>query len=118
MNGKILFFALSVFLFLVSWCLVAAPSAAQGPLLGDKHKTSGIECSGCHKENPPKEMAPTAVCLRCHGDFGAVAVRTGKLDPNPHGSHVGQVSCEKCHHSHKASENFCATCHEIDLTVP
>jgi hypothetical protein len=118
MNRKTLMCGVSAALLLAAWCLVGSLSAAQGPLLGDKHKTAGIGCSGCHTENPPREIAPTAACLGCHGDFAAVAARTGKLDPNPHGSHLGQVNCEKCHHGHKVSENFCATCHAIDLTVP
>src|SRR5512136_2778690 len=63
MNGKTLMPAVTAALLVASWCLAAAPSTAQGPLLGDKHKTAGIECSACHKENPPKEIAPTAACL-------------------------------------------------------
>jgi hypothetical protein len=29
----------------------------------EKHRTLGIDCSGCHKENPPKQKVPVAVCL-------------------------------------------------------
>ena len=92
--------------------------AAQSPFLGDKHENMGVDCSGCHKEDPPKEKVPMAVCLGSHEDYPKVAAKTNKLDPNPHDSHLGEIECEKCHHAHKASVNFCATCHLMDMKVP
>ena len=92
--------------------------AAGGVFLAEKHKSRGIDCSGCHKENPPKQTVPMAACLGCHGDYRKVAARTGKLDPNPHDSHLGEFDCGKCHHAHKASVNACAACHPIDMKVP
>jgi cytochrome c nitrite reductase small subunit len=47
-----------------------------------------------------------------------VAAKTEKLDPNPHDSHLGEMDCGKCHHSHKASENACAACHQMDMKAP
>jgi hypothetical protein len=92
--------------------------AAEGLFLGDKHKNKGIDCSGCHKENPPTGQVPMAVCLGCHGDYLKVAAKTNKIDPNPHDSHLGEIDCEKCHHSHKSSVNVCNSCHQMDMKVP
>ena len=92
--------------------------AAEGPFLADKHKNRGTDCSGCHKESPPKQDVPMAVCLGCHGDYRKVAAQTSKLDPNPHDSHLGEFNCGKCHHAHKASVNACAPCHQLDIKVP
>ena len=58
------------------------------------------------------------VCLGCHGDYGKVAAKTDKLDPNPHDSHLGEIDCGKCHHAHKASVNICNPCHQLDMNVP
>jgi fumarate reductase flavoprotein subunit len=92
--------------------------AAQTLFLGDKHKNMGVDCSGCHKEDPPKQNVPMAVCLGCHGDYPKVAEKTKKLDPNPHDSHLGEIECGQCHHAHKASVLVCAGCHEMDMKVP
>ena len=111
---------------MVSFCawglFVFMPSglsrAAQEFLLGDKHKNLGIECSGCHQEDPPKQKVPMAACLGCHGDYAKVAAKTSKITPNPHDSHLGEIECEKCHHSHKPSVNACNACHLMDMKVP
>jgi fumarate reductase flavoprotein subunit len=92
--------------------------AAEGLFLADKHKNRGTDCSGCHKERPPKLDVPMAVCLRCHGDYRKVAAKTNKLDPNPHDSHLGEFDCGKCHHAHKASVSACAPCHQMEMEVP
>jgi hypothetical protein len=92
--------------------------AAEGLFMGDKHKNRDTDCSGCHKESPPKQDVPMAVCLGCHGDYRKVAAKTSKLDPNPHDSHLGEFDCGKCHHAHKASVNACADCHSMDMNVP
>jgi hypothetical protein len=84
----------------------------------DKHRNLGMDCSGCHKENPSKQKVPMAVCLGCHGDYQKSAAKTEHLNPNPHDSHLGEIDCEKCHHSHKASENACVACHQMDMKVP
>lgn len=92
--------------------------AAQAVLLGDKHKDLGIQCDGCHKESPPQNKVPTAVCQGCHGDYKTLAERTQKVDPNPHKSHEGDLECEMCHHSHKPSEDRCGSCHNYGFKVP
>jgi hypothetical protein len=93
--------------------LEASPS-----FLADKHKSAGISCGGCHKENPPKGLVPTKVCTKCHGDQAKLAERTQKVVPNPHQSHLENVKCELCHHAHKPSENYCGNCHEFGYKVP
>jgi hypothetical protein len=92
--------------------------AAEGLFLAEKHKSGGIDCTGCHKESPPKQAVPTMICLECHGDYGRVAARTKKIDPNPHDSHLGETDCRKCHRAHSASVNGCNACHQLDLKVP
>jgi hypothetical protein len=92
--------------------------AAQRLLLADRHTNGGIGCPDCHKESPPGRSVPMAVCLGCHGDYQKVAAKTGKIDPNPHASHLGEYECVKCHHAHKASVNACAECHPMDMDVP
>jgi fumarate reductase flavoprotein subunit len=96
-----------------------SPLSADGAkLLVERHKAAGIECSSCHKETPPKEAVTTAVCTGCHGDYDTLARRTEKVEPNPHESHEGKIDCGACHHSHKASENYCARCHAFGFKVP
>jgi fumarate reductase flavoprotein subunit len=92
--------------------------AAESVFLADKHKNRGMDCSGCHKERPPKHDVPMAVCLGCHGDYQKVAAKTDKIDPNPHDSHLGEIDCGKCHHAHKVSVNACNECHRLDMKVP
>jgi hypothetical protein len=96
----------------------ASPTwAANGVLLGDKHKNLGITCDGCHQENPPKENVPTSMCMNCHGDSAKLAQKT-LSNKNPHEAHVGELDCDKCHHSHKPSGSYCDKCHEFGFKVP
>jgi hypothetical protein len=92
--------------------------AEQAMLLGDKHKEMGIQCESCHKENPPQNKVPKAVCQGCHGDYKMLAEKTEKVDPNPHRSHEGNLDCSVCHHSHKPSEDHCESCHNFGFKVP
>jgi hypothetical protein len=92
--------------------------AEQKMLLGDKHKEMGIQCEGCHKESPPQNKAPRAVCQGCHGDYKTLAEKTQEVDPNPHRSHEGNLDCSVCHHSHNPSEDHCANCHNFGFKVP
>ncbi len=86
--------------------------------LGDKHTAKGLECSGCHKENPPEKPVPTEACLQCHGGTYAKLADMTKANPNPHLSHLGDIPCSACHHSHKESELKCDSCHDFELNVP
>ena len=78
--------------------------AAQA-LLAEKHQKSGIQCTGCHKEMPPKANVTMAVCFQCHGDYAKLAERTKKMEINPHAHHLDELECNKCHHIHKASSS-------------
>lgn len=116
------FVSLSVFLLGITFSLgeshtlLGAEKVKQ--FLVDKHGEKGVECNGCHQENPPQTAVPTAVCLQCHGGtYEELAGRT-KVNPNPHLSHLGDLPCESCHHSHKESENKCGGCHDFDFKVP
>ncbi len=98
--------------------LGAATAQNKKNFLADRHGEKGTSCSACHKESPPGEAVPTAVCLGCHGPYAKLAERTGKEEINPHGSHQGDQTCESCHHGHKQSVDQCSSCHTFGLKVP
>jgi hypothetical protein len=85
--------------------------------LTDKHQKSGINCAGCHKETPPNAKVPMAACFQCHGDYAKLAEKTKKLPQNPHASHLDDLECDKCHHVHKPSVDYCAQCHKFGFKV-
>ena len=87
-------------------------------LLEDRHGKARITCEGCHKENPPSKKVPTAVCLGCHGPYSKLTQETKRVEPNPHDSHEGEIDCDRCHHNHKPTENYCAGCHNYVFKVP
>jgi len=103
-----------------SFFVYSFPAGAAGPsFLADRHKSAGIDCEACHKENPPAKLVPMPVCLGCHGgDYTKLAEQTNKVAPNPHDSHLGKAPCELCHHAHKPSEYYCVNCHILDSKVP
>lgn len=77
-----------------------------------RHREIGLSCLSCHRENPPAASVATDECKSCHGSDDDIADLTDDNGAsNPHASHNGPLPCEKCHHVHRASENFCATCH-------
>lgn len=86
--------------------------------LADRHQMIGIACVSCHKESPPKTAVPTAVCIDCHGSYAKIAEKTKRVEPNPHTSHLDELSCESCHHAHKSPENHCSSCHAFEFKVP
>ena len=103
--------------------LIFSPSfpadAQQTPLLEEKHKNTGITCEACHKEKPPSQAVPTAVCLSCHGSYSELVEKTKDVKPrNPHESHLGDLDCDNCHHVHKPSVNYCGECHTFGFKVP
>ncbi len=110
----VLFFAF----WLISLCFHTTPTSAQSPLLEEKHKNVGLACEACHMENPPANPVAMERCLECHGDYSRLAEQTSKKKPNPHDSPEGPIACEKCHHNHKRSENYCARCHNFGFRVP
>ena len=110
--------ALLLVLGMAGWVGLKSSGAAEKNLLADRHQARGTNCSGCHKENPPKEAVLQDMCLKCHGTYEKIAKRTDAASPNPHASHMGAVECKLCHHAHKPSVNYCASCHDFDFNVP
>ncbi len=100
--------------------LTAGPAlAADGPFLADRHVKAGIECSGCHKENPPAKRVKTALCQTCHGDYAKLKERTKDMKPNNvHANHLGDLECRECHQGHKADKLACDECHKFKFTMP
>jgi hypothetical protein len=93
--------------------------AAMGGALLQKHLAKGLNCNGCHQENPPATPVKINQCLTCHGTYGQLADKTeGKGEANPHGSHQGDLACDSCHHVHKPSVNYCSQCHQFEFRVP
>jgi len=97
----------------------AAPGAGHGFLI-DTHLAAGLHCAACHIESPPARPVAMATCLGCHGgSYDRLAATTASDHPNPHQSHQGDVPCAACHSIHRASENFCASCHtDFRLNMP
>jgi fumarate reductase flavoprotein subunit len=96
-----------------------AEEAKEGQqFLADKHKNLGVECSGCHRESPPKQMPGSDVCMGCHGDAAKISEKTSKLDTNPHDTHMGEMDCHQCHKGHQRSVSVCNQCHTFDMKVP
>ena len=81
--------------------------------LSHAHKLKGISCKGCHEDPASPVAAGQEVCLNCHSDTAALIEKTGSLELNPHFSpHEGKtLDCNRCHHQHKSSENYCSRCH-------
>ena len=79
------------------------------------HKLAGISCNECHEDPSAAAPADEAVCKTCHSDMKALYSATSEIGLNPHFSpHEGKVpDCNRCHHQHKTSENFCTGCHKM-----
>jgi len=97
--------------------LAAASLAATTPARAartSKHAGQGITCVQCHGKGAKKGAVPMRQCVGCHGDTKDLAARTAQVKPtNPHQNrHYGtQADCNRCHHEHAVSENFCLPCH-------
>ncbi len=96
----------------------ASAVRAAEEFLADKHAAGGMECIGCHEEDPPANLVPTERCFLCHGDYNQVADLTKDVEPNPHMSHMGEQTCDTCHHAHKASAANCNECHDFGFVAP
>jgi hypothetical protein len=113
-KNEIALFILFGLIFYGFWPL----AGAENLLLEEKHKKAGLDCAQCHQEDPPTKKVEAMVCLTCHGDYKELAGKTEKIEPNPHDSHEGPISCDKCHNNHKVSQNYCAQCHTFSFKVP
>lgn len=65
-------------------------------------------------------MEPDSFCLNesCHNlTREDLANATGDTQRNPHLSYHGDISCDSCHKAHRASVNYCTSCH-ADAETP
>lgn len=79
------------------------------------------DCMQCHTATPPtEENVSFDKCFVCHGgSYEGLAKTTAKLDPNPHYTHLGDITCNECHRfGGRESVNMCANCHNLELNVP
>lgn len=83
--------------------------------LSHMHQLEGISCKECHEDPASAKAVDSSVCKSCHNDMNALYNATSEVGLNPHFSpHEGKISdCNKCHHQHKSSENFCTGCHKM-----
>ncbi len=118
--------AFATLLVLVSATLLLTHAGAQSPpapgaghgFLIDKHAAASLNCNACHMESPPAKQPDNAACAKCHGSAADLATKTAADQPNPHESHLGDIPCASCHHIHRASETYCAKCHNFDMKTP
>ena len=115
---KYVLLTLAVILAFAGICYSAGSQPGKDVLLQDRHKTEGVSCVDCHQENPPAKQIPMARCVECHGDYKKMAHLTQKIEPNPHEHHEGTLDCNRCHHVHKKSVDFCLECHSWGYVVP
>ena len=93
------------------------PGGGHGHLI-DKHIAAGVNCASCHREAPPPKAPEMTVCLGCHGSYAGIAAKTASDQPNPHASHLGELTCTACHHVHRASDAVCNDCHGFGMNPP
>jgi hypothetical protein len=84
--------------------------AADGALV-DGHKGK-LTCAACHGETRKPVAVTMDKCLTCHESYDKLGKKTARLEPNPHYNHAIDIDCGRCHHSHKANEVYCQTCHQ------
>lgn len=93
--------------------------AAEADEVSHRHQSAGLDCTICHgAELDVSEVPPMSLCLSCHGSYDAVAALTSDLVPNPHHSHMGEVTCTECHSEHQPSRLSCNQCHIFEMDVP
>jgi hypothetical protein len=91
-------------------------SAAESGYLDARHLSKDITCGGCHGKGLPQsgDTVENVRCLECHGPAEELAAKTAPQvfpDRNPHKSHLGEIACTVCHHSHTESKVYCLECH-------
>lgn len=85
------------------------------------HFFAEVTCSDCHEDPDNAGQPELAVCTACHGTLEDIAAKTATVEPtNPHNSPHGApfAECVLCHYQHEPPDNFCATCHDFDFTMP
>jgi hypothetical protein len=107
----------------MEWIKKAFATWAGSPYLDAKHAAQAVTCAGCHGRNLPMMYATVTNdrCLACHGPMQNLVAKTRPAqfpDRNPHQSHLGDIACTVCHHSHMASEVYCLGCHaNFNMTI-
>jgi hypothetical protein len=108
-------------LFACRRCHSAPAMRLRGKMpLSHTHQLLGVSCTRCHGVTRPPKPAVSQDCLICHSDLEKLGARTSHLRGNPHQSpHYGRtLDCNLCHHEHAPSEDYCASCHHFNYTVP
>jgi len=106
------------------------------------HAAQDVACLDCHEPTVQQQVDELVVyvqgdfevpleerqfgtpfCFDCHvpnehTSYEEVIQLTADLELNPHDSHLGQMDCEICHKTHRASEDYCAECHGPVATGP
>jgi len=94
----------------------APPESAQALRL-EKHAPRGVKCNVCHESTEPTTSPKEEKCTTCHSIYGKKEEQLQGI-PNPHKSHIGELSCGKCHKEHRESVLFCNKCHVFEMKVP
>ena len=64
--------------------LAGSVSAADKPMLADRHVARGVTCQNCHPGQKPTNEVDMSTCLKCHGgSYAALAKQTESDDINP-----------------------------------
>jgi len=84
------------------------------------HQLKGLSCKVCHNDPASIKDVNSKVCVNCHDNMSLLIEATNDMVLNPHISpHEGMnIDCNRCHHQHKSSENYCNQCHNLTYKVP
>ena len=93
----------------------AIPPKSGQALRIEKHTPRGVKCAVCHESTEPTAPPKGEKCVTCHINY---VKEKPKDEPNPHKSHIGELSCGKCHKEHRESVMFCNKCHVFKMKVP
>ena len=55
--------------------LAGSVSAADKPMLADRHVARGVTCQNCHPGQKPTNEVDMSACLKCHGGSYAALAR-------------------------------------------
>jgi hypothetical protein len=90
------------------------PGEGRGYLI-DRHKAAAVGCPACHADVQSPKDPDKSICLGCHGTYAQIAAKTAADKPNPHATHLGEITCSGCHHVHRAPETICDQCHTFGM---
>lgn len=99
----------------------AYADGAKAQFMAGSHMKKGLDCATCHPSSKinDSETEINGQCVQCHGDMAAMGKISAAIEPNPHDSHLGNISCTACHAGHEESTTYCSNCHDFpSLKVP